>query len=202
LRLDFVGNLDGDLTFAPTYFEDLLSYFRQHPRLGIGGGWIYELSNGEFKPRRYNAFDAVPHAVQLVRSECYDDIGDYVPLPYGGADTCAGISAEMHGWLVRTFPELPVHHHRRTSSAGRLTRNYIRQGLMEHSLGYHPMFQFLRCVARADERPYLVRSALRFFGFWSATLRREPRLVSEDFVAFLRRRQLNKIRCSIGLQAR
>src|SRR5215467_8146970 len=38
---DYLVNLDGDLTFAPDYFEKCFQYFRNIPPLGIGGGTVY-----------------------------------------------------------------------------------------------------------------------------------------------------------------
>ncbi|HEY9714608.1 MAG TPA: glycosyltransferase family A protein, partial [Chroococcales cyanobacterium] len=37
---DFLVKLDGDLTFAPGYFEKCFEHFAQNPKLGIGGGEI------------------------------------------------------------------------------------------------------------------------------------------------------------------
>ena len=131
LPFDFVGNLDADVTFAPTYFEQLLEKFRRDPVLGIGGGWILEETEGAFQERAFNSREWVPHAVQLLRRRCYEAVGDYVPLPYGGEDTWAVVNARMRGWKAESFPDLPVQHHRRTASAGGLLRNRFRTGLLD-----------------------------------------------------------------------
>ena len=38
---DYIIKLDGDLSFSPGYFERCFSHFKAEPRLGIGGGDIY-----------------------------------------------------------------------------------------------------------------------------------------------------------------
>src|SRR5215469_9821385 len=48
---DYVGNLDADITLPSDYFANLMARFREDPRLGIGGGYLYERSGRDFKPR-------------------------------------------------------------------------------------------------------------------------------------------------------
>src|SRR5207248_6259307 len=43
---EFVVKLDGDLSFAADYFEKCLEHFDADPKLGIGGGTIFNLVNG------------------------------------------------------------------------------------------------------------------------------------------------------------
>ena len=189
---DYVGNLDADLSFGPTYFERLLEKFAADPALGVAGGWIHEQTNGAFAPRPYNSRASVPHAVQLMRRSCYQAVGDYVALPYGGEDTCAVIKARMAGWKAEAFADLPVQHHRRTSSAGGVLRNRFRTGMMDHSLGYHPAYELMKCARRVVERPYAIGSVVGLAGFATATLRRQPRPVSRDFVDFIRGEQMQR----------
>ena len=66
LPFDFVGNLDADVSFEATYFEELLKKFQANPGLGVGGGWILEELDGVYQPRPYNSRDWVPHAVTTV----------------------------------------------------------------------------------------------------------------------------------------
>jgi hypothetical protein len=194
LTFEFVGNLDADLSFEATYFERLLKKFLADPKLGIGGGWILEELDGAYQPRRFNSRVWVPHAVQLLRRSCYEAVGDYVPLPYGGEDTWAVVSARMRGWKAESFPDLPVRHYRRTASAGGLLRNCFRVGLMDHSLGYHPAYEVMKCARRVPERPYLVGAAIALAGFAAGYLRRSRRAVSTEFVKFIRHEQMQRFK--------
>lgn len=186
---DCIANLDGDITFAPAYFSTLLDRFRRDPRLGIAGGWIHEDDGQGFVPRRQNLQAMVPHAVQCVRRGCYEAIGGYAPLRYGGEDTCAVVEAQMRGWRVEAFDDLAVQHHRRTASAGSVLRNRFRQGRADHALGYAPWFEVLKCARRLMDPPVVIGSTLWLSGFAWSYLKAEPRPVSPEFVAFLRRQQ-------------
>jgi glycosyltransferase involved in cell wall biosynthesis len=191
---EFVGNLDADISLEATYFEKLLNKFRADSRLGVGGGWILEEVDGTYQSRPYNSRAWVPHAVQLLRRSCYEAVGDYVPLPYGGEDTWAVVTARMHGWKAESFPDLPVRHHRRTASAGGLLRNRFRGGLLDHSLGYHPAYELIKCARRVRERPHLIGSAIGLAGFAAGYVRRSPRVVTSEFVQFLRAEQMQRFR--------
>jgi len=70
------------------------------PNLGIGGGYIHENYGSGFVPRSSNRTTSVPHAIQLFRRECLEQIGGYTPLPYGGPDWHAEVGARMNGWHV------------------------------------------------------------------------------------------------------
>jgi glycosyltransferase involved in cell wall biosynthesis len=201
LPCEFVGNLDADLSFGPTYFEELLNKFRLDPELGVGGGWICEELDGIYQPRRFNSRQWVPHAVQLLRRPCYEAVGDYVPLPYGGEDTCAVVRARMHGWKAESFADLPVRHHRRTATVGGVFRNRFRTGLLDHSLGYHPAYELLKWGRRVSEQPYVFGAAVGLAGFAAGYLRQSSRPVSGEFVRFIRREQMQRFRTLIGKRA-
>lgn len=186
---DYVANLDGDITFGASYFSTLLDRFDRDPRLGIAGGWLHEDYGQGWVSRRQNIETMVPHAVQCVRRSCYEEIGGYAPLRYGGEDTCAVVEALMRGWRVRSFDDLPARHHRRTASAGSVLRNRFRQGRADHALGYAPWFEVLKCLRRCLEPPAVIGSTFWLSGFAWNLLRAEPKAVSPEFVAFLRSQQ-------------
>jgi poly-beta-1,6-N-acetyl-D-glucosamine synthase len=190
---EFIGNLDADLSFAPTYFEQLLDRFHADPRLGLGGGFICEEQDGEFQSRFANSTASVAHAVQLFRRQCFEDVGAYVPLRYGGSDCHAEVSARMKGWRVCSFPELPVYHHRPSASAGGLLRGWFRQGRMDFSMGSHPGFELAKLARRLGARPALLGASCRLAGFLWSWSRREPRLVSQSFIDFLRKEQVERL---------
>jgi glycosyltransferase involved in cell wall biosynthesis len=194
---DCIANLDGDITFGPTYFETLLDRLRHDARLGIVGGWIYENYGHGFVARKRNLRTMVPHAVQCVRRACYEQVGGYAPLRYGGEDTCAAVEALRHGWRVEAFDDLPVRHHRQTASAGSVLRNRFRQGRADYALGYAPWFEILKCARRWLDPPVVIGSALWLSGFAWSYLTGEPRPVSREFIAFLRSQQRARLTLSM-----
>lgn len=194
LPFELVGNLDADVSFGPAYFEKLLGRFQEDSRLGLAGGMIHSSINGEFVSQEV-ALDSVAGAVQLFRRECFEQIGGYHPLPEGGIDAAAEISARMHGWKTRTFPELAVREHRRTGSAtARPLASRLREGRRMHSLGYSPLFFLVRCVYRLMERPIVVGSAVALWGYSASVFNRRPVVVSPELVRFLRNEQRGKLK--------
>ena len=193
-QYDYWGNLDADVTFEPDYFERLLERFRSEPRLGIAGGLVWEKVGGRFEPQLMSE-GGVAGAVQLFRRECFEAVGGgYLPMPHGGEDAAAEIMARAAGWEVKTIRSLPVLHHRRVGGGtGRVLVSRFRQGRMDRSLGYHPLFEGAKCVFRTLERPYFLGSLFRAAGYLWAMLRREPILLPEEAAAYVRAEQLKRL---------
>jgi glycosyltransferase involved in cell wall biosynthesis len=194
VQFDFIGNLDADVSVLPTYFEDLLAQFAKNPGLGIAGGFVCDETDGKFQSRRSNRVYSVAHAGQLVRRECYQAIGGYAVLEYGGEDWHAQIAAKMKGWTVESLPELKIFHHRPTGTGDNLVRHKFRQGRMDYSFGSDALFELLKCLERLPEEPFFVGSLARLLGFSWSWIRRDRRPVSGDFMAFLRNEQKQKLK--------
>jgi glycosyltransferase involved in cell wall biosynthesis len=193
LEFDFIGNLDADVSVQPTYFEDLMARLENNPSLGIAGGFVCEETDGIFQSRSSNRAYSVAHAAQLVRRECYDAIGGYAVLEYGGEDWHAQIEAQIKGWTVAAFPDLQIFHHRHTGEADNLIRHKFRQGRMDYSFGSDPLFETLKCLERLPEKPFIIGGTARLVGFFWSCIRQDARPVSDEFVGFLRKEQRKKM---------
>lgn len=193
LDFDFVGNLDADVSFDSDYFSCLVERIERNPDVGLTGGFIYEKVAGEFQSRKTNTSRSVAHAIQFFRRECYDSIGGYIPLRYGGPDWCAEVMARMKGWCVESLPELPVFHHRPTGGGTGPLRYSYQQGFMAYSLGSHPLFEVVKCIRRMRLRPYVLGACVRLIAFVLAHFHGEGRLVPEDFIASLRKEQSERL---------
>jgi biofilm PGA synthesis N-glycosyltransferase PgaC len=193
-EFEFIGNLDADVSFGTSYFAELIERFRRNPTLGVAGGGIYEWNGQEYSARKHNSKSDVAGAVQLFRRQCHEAIGDFLPMRYGGEDWCAQVTARMNGWQVQSFPEIEVRHHRTTGSAAGLLRYCYRQGLMDYALGSHPLFEVGRLGRRLGTRPLVLGALARFGGFLGAYARGEKRIVSKEFVAFLRKEEMQRLR--------
>lgn len=186
---DYIGNVDADLSLPANYFESLISKFQEDSDLGICGGFVYEENHGRFESRKINETRNVPHAAQLVRRQCYEQIGGYAVLDFGGEDWYAQTQARMKGWEVESFPELHIFHHRHTGEGSQKFANCVRLGHLDYSFGSDPFFEVLKCIKRIGERPYLFAAGLRLGAFFWDTIRKKPRPVTKDFIAFLRNEQ-------------
>jgi glycosyltransferase involved in cell wall biosynthesis len=187
----YLGNLDADISFGPDYFETLMRRFEMSDRLGLAGGYIREPDpeSGRFVDRGLNRTRSVAHAVQFFRREVFEAIGGYRTLRFGGADTVAEEMARMKGWEVRSFPDLPVDHHKPALAGEGAMRGAFRQGRMDHAMGTDPLFELLRCMHRIGYQRLVLYSLSRFSGFLWQYLRHEPYEVEQDFVTFIRKMQ-------------
>jgi len=200
LDFNFVANLDADISFGPNYYATLIKRISADPRLGLVGGSIFEDHGHGFQRRLSNSIHSVAHAVQLFRRECFDAIGGYIPLKYGGPDWVAEVQVRRLGWRVHSFPDLVVLHHRPAASAGGFVRGWYRQGLMDYSLGSIPLFEVIKCARRLREHPLVIGALARWTGFCMSALRRSPRLVDEQFIDYLRREQRERLRAIFRLK--
>jgi len=191
----FIGILDADITFGSDYYQGVLARFAEDPRLGIAGGEIRDLYDGQAHKVSMGEH-SVRGAVQLFRRACYEDIGGLVPLRTGGEDTVAEIQARMKGWKVATFPEIQGLHLKPTG------RQYgpsmllvrFRQGLQEYQLGYHPLFAMVKSLSRLSERPWFVGGLCRLGGYCYGIIRREKRSLSDETIRFLRNEQMQRLK--------
>ena len=195
MSFEFVGFLDADISFGSDYIEGLLRKFSENPRLGLCGGSIFEKRRGAFRNRYGNRRNLVAGATLLFRRECYEGIGAYIPMKYGGYDWIANVMTRMNGWDVKSFPEFQVMHFRKTGAlASGLLRRKFRAGVSEYMLGYNPLFQMAKCVGRLFEGPYVLGSMLRAAGYYWAWLKKEERPVSVEFLRYVRDEQIQRMK--------
>ncbi|HZR66782.1 MAG TPA: glycosyltransferase family 2 protein [Terriglobales bacterium] len=191
---DLIGNLDADITLGPDYYQKVLAEFERDPQLGISGGVVY-IPVGDRHVNYDATWDSVAGAVQLFRKECFQQIGGYLRIPTGGIDAAAEIMARSYGWKVRKVANNPAHEQRPTGFAhGRPWKAAYKEGVHYHTLGYHSLFYFFRCLKRLGNSPYVIGSILGILGFWYAKLRRAPVCLPPDVVGYLHSEQLQKLR--------
>lgn len=196
ISYDFIGNLDADISLNPDYFECILNKFERKPKMGLAGGIILELQGLQF--RRLNYYlGSVSGAVQLFRRRCFEEIGGYLPLKYGGIDTVAEVMARMKGWEVKTFPELEVLHHRRIgySGANNILGIYFHWGVRNYSIGYHPIFFVMKCLFNmVRNKPYILSGISMALGFFWFSIRKVNKTVPDEFVKYFQYEQIQRLR--------
>jgi biofilm PGA synthesis N-glycosyltransferase PgaC len=188
---DYLVKFDGDLSFEPDYFKRCLDNFAREPKLGVGGGVIWNLVEGERQKEECPAFH-VRGATKIYRRDCWEAIGGFWPAP--GWDTMDEVKANMLGWNSRTFDELCLTHHRVTGAADGLWKNLVKNGRANYICGYHPLFMLGKCAKRLLQPPFLVGSAGLFYGFITGYFKRIPQVDDRAAIAYLRRQQLNRLR--------
>jgi poly-beta-1,6-N-acetyl-D-glucosamine synthase len=194
LSFEFIGILDADVTLEPLYYEKMLRKFRVDPDLGIAGGFIHEVRKGRYESRPFNSIRSVAGGIQLLRRECYEGIGGYLPIRSGGEDWVAEVMAKMKGWKVRSFPEILAYHNRKGGEKRGLFKECYGQGRRAYTIGSHPVYEIFKLIHRLSDHPYVVASCIRLFGYIGGYLSREERMVPRDFVEYLRVEQTARIR--------
>ncbi len=194
LGYDFVGFFDADVSFAQGYCEQLLNRFQMNPRLGVAGGFVHESQNGNFAPRFATWERNVAGACQFFRKECFEKIGGFIPLHYGGTDSVAVDMARMNGWEARAFPDLTVYHHRHTGTEGRsVYQARFREGVADYIRGCHPLYESAKFVYRLAERPYVLSSVMRLAGYSWSFIRSHKQNLPKEYLDFMRQDQLNML---------
>lgn len=194
MEYQFIGNLDADITFDETYYERLIEEFQKNPILGIAGGMLYEESNGKYMPRYLSEMRYVPGAVQLFRRVCYEQVGGYLPSRWGGEDTIAVVTARMKGWETKSIPGIQGYHQKISEASRGQMRERFREGVMFQAMGSHPLFELMKGLRQMARKPYILQGVVRMYGYAWASCRREPRLVSDEFIRYLRSEQWARVK--------
>lgn len=190
---DYVCKLDGDLEFAPTYFERLFEKYEADPRLGTASGksWIrrgsrlvWERSSDEMSQGQ----------TKLYRTRCFQEMGGFVgEVMWDGIDCHR---CRMLGWKAASFrdPELRFIHLRTMGSSFKsIYRGRLRWGYGQYFMGTHPLYALAITVYRMFERPWIIGGLLIGAGYASSWLRRRPRYEDPAFRRHLRQWQLVRL---------
>ncbi len=195
LDYDFLAVLDADITLPEDYYEQIFKRFDKDEKLGTASGVYQDVVDGKLR-KMMNDRRSTPKAIQVFRRQCFEDIGGYLPMKYGGEDTCSCVMARMKGWKAWSFPELCVIHNKPagTGHTGNMLKIRFRNGLNEYGLATHPVFMLVKSLRRCfKERPYVLGGLARLTGFLYGCCLREKRQVSNDFVKFIRKEQIGRV---------
>jgi len=189
---DFLVKLDGDVSFDSDYFERCFKKFSDNSKLGIGGGTVCNMIKGQITPE--SKLDPPFHvrgATKIYRRECWDQIGELLRAP--GWDTLDELKANMLGWKTLTFTEVRILHHKPAGSADGSWTNWVKNGLANYLVGYHPLFMFIKSIRRTVHPPYFIQAAGLLFGFLSGYVKGIPQIPDRDLIAYLRKQQVRKM---------
>ena len=193
LKYDAIVSLDADISFDPDYFSLLLERLSSDPKLGVVGTPFQEVC-GRIYDYRFVSVEHVSGACQVFRRECFEQIGGYVPVKGGSIDHIAVITARMKGWKTRTFTEKTCLHHRPMGTAGRgVMKSRFKMGMKDYSVGNHPLWECFRTARQMSMPPRFFGGLVLGAGYIWAALRRVPRPVSIDLIAFHRREQMQRL---------
>lgn len=188
----YLGLLDADIAFQSDYFDRLIRRFESELALGLAGGVVIDvgLPRDRFPRNRVD----VPGAVQFFRRECLEVIGGLIPIPEGGWDGMTCAMARMNGYQTRLFTDLIVDHLKpRNISEGGVVRRKWQMGVRDYALGYHPLFEMVKCFSRMKDSPFVIGAAAWWIGYFMAMLRRRERIVPKPLMEYVRREQWKRL---------
>jgi hypothetical protein len=67
-------------------------------------------------------------------------------------------------------------------------------GVKDHSVGNHPLWEFVRAIYQMKHHPYIIGGIAMGIGYLSAMLRRTEVPLSPELVAFVRREQMQRLK--------
>jgi glycosyltransferase involved in cell wall biosynthesis len=196
--IDIIGNLDADISFESDYFEFLLSKFLEEEDLGVAGTPFVE--DGEHYNYKFTNIEHVSGACQLFRAQCFEEIGGYQPIQFGGIDWVAVTTARMKGWKTRTYTSKTCFHHRKmgTGSVSAL-KTWFKQGQKDFLFGNHPLWEIFRASYQMGKRPKIIGGTLIIIGYLWARLIGKKMLISNELRNFIRREQINRLKTALKL---
>ena len=192
-----IGNLDSDISFEKDYIEFLLKKFLENPALGVAGT-IFKEEGYSSDRDSFEGHNHVAGGCQLFRRQCWEQIGGYIPHRAGGIDWMAVTTARMMGWKTESFREKSFFHYRRLGTSERsVVSSLFSYGAKDYYLGGHPLWELFRVTYRAAKQPFIIGGLALGLGYCWAFLRRTPRSVSQELMAFHRQEQIAKLQAII-----
>jgi glycosyltransferase involved in cell wall biosynthesis len=194
LQFEVIGNVDADVSFERDYFEFLLGKFGQFPKLGVAGTPMQEAKYHALKDSFYNESD-VFGACQLFRRACFEEVGGYTPIKWGGIDWIAVRTARLKGWQTRSFCEKFFYHYRPMGATESTTlKARFDYGRKDYFLGNHPLWQAFRVSFQMMKRPYVLGGLVLLSGYCYSFASRMERPLAGELVAFHRHEQLERLK--------
>ena len=187
---DFMSKLDGDISFPPTYFEEIFNRFRSDPKLGIAGGGLFHMEDSVKVTETCPLFH-VRGGAKVYRRSCWDAIGGLFVGP--GSDAIDEVKGNMLGWSSRSFFELEMHHHRYTGATYGHFGGAVKDGRADYVCGYHPAFMFAKCVVRLLRKPYIVGAVAQFYGYASCYWKGVAQVDDPALIQYLRSQQIARL---------
>jgi glycosyltransferase involved in cell wall biosynthesis len=191
---DVIVSMDADISFDANYFEFLLNKLAEDHSLGLVGTPFEDAGRCTYD-YRFVSIEHVSGACQVFRRECFEEIGGYVPVKGGGIDHIAVLTARMKGWKTRTFVEKTCTHHRDMGTAQRSPlMAKFRFGMQDYALGGHPLWEVFRMMYQMTKGPVMAGGLMLGAGYFWALVKRAPRPISPELMAFRRREQMQRLR--------
>jgi hypothetical protein len=75
-------------------------------------------------------------------------------------------------------------------------------GIRDYAAGYDPVFEFVKCLSRFSESPFVFGATAWWAGYCTAAFQRRPRVVPRRVIAHIRHEQRQRLRQLFSLMTR
>lgn len=186
---DVVVKLDADLSLPPDYFTVVADCFAKNADVGMCGGYCVIRKDGKLV-KEASASYHLRGALKAYRKKCFQDIGGLQPIwAWDGID---GMTAMYCHWKIKIL-DLPVIHHRPTSSAYNALSHSRKSGFEAYRTRSGLFLSVLRSLVRISQKPLLLNMFCYLLGYVEAWRGNESRLVSAELGRFIRRFHYKRI---------
>ncbi|MBF0119519.1 MAG: glycosyltransferase [Desulfobacterales bacterium] len=198
---DYIGKIDGDLSFGQRYFENLFEKFDTDPYLGAASGKLFlKLDNGKIVEERIGD-ETVLGGMQFYRKKTFDDAGGFVREVMW--DGIVYHRCRMAGWRTRSFKdkELMIFDHRQMGSSHKsIYHGRMRWGWGQYFMGTHPLYIFAIGGYRMFERPYILGGLLIILGYLKGWHKKSKRYEYPGFRKSLHAWQMERLKIGKRLE--
>lgn len=195
---EYIVKLDCDLSFEPTYFENIYNEFSKNKSLGIASGKTYLPIDGNTKNLKLEwcPDTSARGASKIYKRNCFEDIGGI--RKERGWDTLDNIAAMVEGYEVRSFGHYQIIHYRpigtRTMTHKGMQSNF-NAGKNYYYIGYHPVFMFLKAFkVMFTDKPVILAGISMFWGYFISFISRAKRVDDKRLIKKLQEVQLNRLK--------
>lgn len=163
-QVNFISKLDGDVSFGPDFFNNILEAFNKNSKLGIASGHltINKIPEQIIK----TPFVCTRGATKVYRIKCLSDIGGIIP--FQGWDTLDNVAARSKGWEVAILPEYFEHLKEEGSKVGNIYFSSFRTGFYNGSIPYLWIYFIVKVATKLLSKPIIIGSVLQFAGYIKA----------------------------------
>jgi glycosyltransferase involved in cell wall biosynthesis len=187
---EFVVRMDGDLKFESDYFRVLFEKFDDNPNLGIASGVCFITRNGKEIEEKHPRFHT-RGPLKTYRTQCYKDIGGL--LNCLGWDSIDELNANMLNWNTQSFPELKIHHLKKTGSKSGIFGAGLNKGIAAYNSGSHPLYIIAKALHIMLFLNYKFDGIGLLQGYFSSLIKGKPKLIDKNLVKYVRKQQMNRL---------
>lgn len=176
IDFEFMGLADADLIFNTTYFETIISEFKNNSNLGIAGGGLREIVDGNTK-YIHGVEDEPSGGNMVIRKKCYLDCGG-IQLSYS-CDSVLKVQARLKGWEIKRFEDYSSIITRKTSTSEGHWKGYVQRGQSAYYRNLNIFHVIAIGIRYIFKSPYYLSIAY-LYGYFNDLLQKKPQIENEE----------------------